>query len=71
MYLFRFQQSTSFGAFAQNSDQAKPNVTKAIFFLYAHEHKKVVTGTQLEVQKVKTMGTPSGTFFLGFVDGED
>lgn len=31
---------------------------------------KVVTGTQLEVQMVETSGTPSGTFFLGFVEGK-
>lgn len=32
-------------------------------------HQQVVTGTQLEVQRVETMGAPSGTFFLGFAEG--
>lgn len=31
---------------------------------------KVVTGTQLEVQLVETMGAPTGSFFLGFVEGQ-
>lgn len=35
------------------------------------QHHQVVTGTQLEVQLVETLGTPTGFFFLGFVEGKE
>lgn len=34
------------------------------------QHPQVVTGTQLEVQLIETLGTPTGSFFLGFVQGQ-
>lgn len=43
-----------------------PSTEKHLWRMYL---LKVVMGTQLEVQVVETMGTPTGTFFLGFGEG--